>query len=814
MDIILGPDWMTQHRVVLDVAARALEIRSPTFRYLELYLPSQDSTRSCAFAMIELPLKKILVVCEYADVFPDELPGMPPDRDIEFAIELQPGTTPISKRPYRMPPAELVELKKQLQELLDKGFIRPSTSPWGCPALFVKKKDESLRLCIDYRPLNAVTIKNKYPLPRIDVLFDQLVGAKVFSKIDLCFGYHQIKIRASDIPKTAFSTRYGLYEYLVMSFGLTNAPAYFMYLMNSVFMPELDKFVVVFIDDILVYSKNEEEHAGHLYVVLQRLREHRLYAKLSKCDFWLKEIKFLGHTISQAGIVVDLDKAQEVMNWKPPTTVYQIQSFLGLAGYYRRFILDFSRIMKPMTKLLKKGAKFVWGQKCEDAFHTLRQHLTTTPVLAQPDNDKPFDVYCDASGTRLGCVLMQDNRVIAYVSRALRPHEQNYPTHDLELAAVVHALKTWRHYLMGTHYNIYTDHKSLKYIFTQADLNMRQRRWLELIKDYDLEVHYHLGKTNVVADALSEKSQCNCVVMDSRINTLCDELSKMKIEVIPSSALSHISVETTLRDQIIMAQLSDKGVQIIKENLHQKTEKYKCFRQYGKGILWFVSRLVVPKNKDLKKNILDEAHLSKFFMHPGSTKMYHDLKPLYWWTRMKREIAQYVSECDTCQRIKASHLKSAGALQPLSIPSWKWDDISMDFIVGLPNTPQHHDSIWVIVDRLTKVAHFLPVHTTIKAQKYAELYIDRIVCLHGLPRTIVSDRGAQFIARFWEQLQEYLVTKLTRSSAYHPQTDGQTERVNQILEDMLRACAIDCGKNWDKYLSLAEFSYNSSYQPA
>jgi hypothetical protein len=456
-----------------------------------------------------------------------------------------------------------------------------------------------------------------------------------------------------------------------MSFGLTNAPAYFMYLMNYVFMPELDKFVVVFIDDILVYSKNEEEHAGHLHVVLQRLREHHLYAKLSKCDFWLKEIKFLGHTISQAGIAIDPDKVQEVMNWKPPTTVRQIQSFLGLAGYYQRFIPDFSRIVKPITELLNKEAKFFWGQMCEDAFHALRQHLTTAPVLAQPDSSKPFDVYCDASGTGLGCVLMQDNRVIAYASRALRLHEENYPTHDLELAAVVHALKMWRHYLMGTHCNIFTDYKSLKYIFTQVDLNMRQRRWLELIKDYDLEVHYHPGKANVVADALSWKLQCNCVMMDSHVDTLCDELSKMKIEVIPSGALSHISVEPTLQDQIIMAQLSDKGVQIIKENLHQKIEKYKCFHQDGKGILWFESRLVVPKNKDLKKKILDEAHLSKFSMHPRSTKMYHDLKPLYWWTRMKREIAQYVSECDTCQRIKASHLKLAGSLQPLSIPSWK-----------------------------------------------------------------------------------------------------------------------------------------------
>jgi hypothetical protein len=587
VDIILGTDWLARHQAVIDIAAKAIEVHSPTCGETTLFLPDQGCTHFCAFTMIESPVERIPVVCDYLDVFPDELPGIPPDRDIEFAIELQPGTAPISKRPYKMPPVELAELKMQLQELLDKGFIRPSTSPWGCPALFVKKKDESLRLCVDYRPLNAVTIKNKYPLPRIDVLFVQLMGAKVFSKIDLHSGYHQIKIRASDVPKTAFSTRYGLYEYLVMSFELTNASTYFMYLMDSVFMPELDKFVVVFIDDILVYSKNEAEHIKHLHTVLQRLRDHQLYAKLSKCDFWLREIKFLGHTISQDGVSVDPKKVQEVMDWKPPTTLRQIRSFLGLAGYYRRFILDLSRIAKPMTELLKKGVKYEWSQKCEDAFHALRQHLTTAPVLAQPDNTKSFEVYCDASGTGLGCVLMQDNRVIAYASRALRPHEQNYPTHDLELAAVVHALKIWRHYLMGAHCNIYTDHKSLNYIFTQADLNMRQRRWLELIKDYDLEVHYHPGKANVVADALSRKSQCNCVIMDSKIATLCDKLCKLNIEVVSSGALSYISVEPTLHEQIVMAQIGDKGVQVIKEMIEQKVDKYKCFRQDSKGILWF-----------------------------------------------------------------------------------------------------------------------------------------------------------------------------------------------------------------------------------
>jgi hypothetical protein len=366
-----------------------------------------ESTNSCSYAAIAIQLEDIPGVCEYPDVFPDDLPGMPPDRDVEFVIELQPGTAPISKRPYRMPPKELAELKVQLQELLDKGYIRPSSSPWGSPALFVKKKDGSLRMCVDYRPLNAVTIKNKYTLPRVVVLFDQLAGAKVFSNIDLRSGYHQIKIRASDVPKTAFSTRYGFYEFLVMSFGLTNAPAYFMYLMNSVFMNELDKFVVVFIDDILIYSKSEAEHAKHLRIVLQRLIDHKLYAKFSKCEFWLDSVKFLGHTISKDGISVDPSKVQEVMDWKPPKSVHQICSFLGLAGYYRRFIPDFSRIAKPMTELLKKGVKFVWSEECDQAFHTLRKHLTSAPVLTQPDMSKPFEVFCDASGTSLGCVLMK-----------------------------------------------------------------------------------------------------------------------------------------------------------------------------------------------------------------------------------------------------------------------------------------------------------------------------------------------------------------------------------------------------------------------
>jgi hypothetical protein len=341
-----------------------------------------------------------------------------------------------------MMPIELAELKIQLKDLLDKGYIHLSSLPWGCPALFMKKKDEALHLCVDYWSLNVVTIKNKYPLPCIDLLFDEIAGAQVFSKIDLCSGYHQIKIRAKDIPKTAFSMRYSLYEYLIMSFGLTNAQEHFIYLMNSIFMPELDKFVMVFIDDILIYSKSTEEHEEHLQVVLQRQWDHQLYTKFRKCEFWINEVLFLRHMISPEGIVVDPSKVHDIFDWKPPKTIHQVWSFLSLVGYYWRFIPNFSKITKPITELLKKGNKHVWSNDCDEAFQKLKKLLTTSPVIAQPDIAKSFDAYCDASGINLGCVLMQEGRVILYSSRQLRCHEEHYPTHDLELTAVMMSLRT------------------------------------------------------------------------------------------------------------------------------------------------------------------------------------------------------------------------------------------------------------------------------------------------------------------------------------------------------------------------------------
>jgi hypothetical protein len=522
IDVILGMNWLAQHKAIINIDLRTIKL-SHGHEEIQLSIPVTVPTKPFGrvYEAIIQEIQDIPVVREFPDVFPEDLPGLPPERDVEFVIELKPGMTPISRWSYRMPPNELAELKTQLQHLLEKGFIRPSSSPWGYPAIFVKTKDQTLRMCVDYRPLNEVTIKNKYPLPRIDILFDQLTGARVFSKIYLRSGYHQICIRPEDIAKTAFTMRYGLFEYLVMSFGLTNASSHFTYLMNSVFMPELDKFVVDFIDDILIYSKNEEEHAKHLRIVLTRLREHQLYAMFSKCAFWLEEIQFLGHVLSAKGIAIDPSKVQDILEWKSPTTVHQVRSFLGLAGYYHRFIPNFSKIVQPIIGLLKNDTKFDWSSKCNEAFEQLKVLLTTAPVLAQPDIEKTFDVYCDASVSGLGCVLMQEGRVIAYASTQLRWHEEHYPTHDLELAAVVHALKIWRHYLLGNTCHLYTDHKSLKYIFTQSERNMRQRRWLELIKDYDFEIHYHLGKANVVADALSRKVFCHCLTARASDTTLC-----------------------------------------------------------------------------------------------------------------------------------------------------------------------------------------------------------------------------------------------------------------------------------------------------
>ncbi|KAA0042480.1 pol protein [Cucumis melo var. makuwa] len=730
-DVILGMDWLAANHASIDCSRKEVAFNPPS---MTIFKFKGEGSR---------------------------LPGLPPHREVEFAIELEPGTIAISRAPYRMAPAELKELKVQLQELLDKGFIRPSVSPWGAPVLFVKKNDGSMRLCIDYRELNKVTVKNIYPLPRIDDLFDQLQGATVFSKIDLRSGYHQLRIKDGDVPKTAFRSRYGHYEFIVMSFGLTNAPAVFMDLMNRVFREFLDTFVIVFIDDILIYSKTEAEHEKHLR-----------------------------HVVSKAGVSVDPAKIEAVTSWTRPSTVSEVRSFLGLAGYYRRFVENFSRIATPLTQLTRKGAPFVWSKACEDSFQNLKQKLVTAPVLTVPDGSGNFVIYSDASKKGLGCVLMQQVKVVAYASRQLKSHEQNYPTHDVELAAVVFALKIWRHYLYGEKIQIFTDHKSLKYFFTEKELNMRQRRWLELEKDYDCEILYHPGKANVVADALSRKVSHSAALI-TRQAPLHQDLERAEIAVSVGAVTMHLAqltVQPTLRQRIIDAQHNDHYL-VEKRGLAEVGQAVE-FSISSDGGLLFERRLCVPSDSAIKTELLSEAHSSPFSMHPGSTKMYQDLKRVYWWRNMKREVAEFVSKCLVCQQVKAPRQKPA----------------------GLPRTLRGFTVIWVVVDRLTKSAHFVPGKSTYTASKWVQLYMSEIVRLHGVPVSNVSDRDARFTSKFWKGLQTAMGTRLDFSTAFHPQTDGQTERLNQVLEDMLRVCALEFPGSWDSHLHLMEFAYNNSYQ--
>ncbi|KAD4180417.1 hypothetical protein E3N88_29008 [Mikania micrantha] len=542
-DVILGMNWLSRHHVTIECQTRCVlfgDPHSPELIYQGIrprkslkiiyalkaqkclshgcagFLASVKATSSDEPSISDYPN-----VREYPDVFPKELPGLPPDREVEFTIDLIPGAEPISKAPYRMAPLELKELKEQLQELLELGFIRPSVSPWGAPVLFVKKKDGSMRLCIDYRELKKITIRNRYRLPRIDDLFDQLQGAKCFSKIDLRSRYHQLKIKDSDVSKSAFRTRYGHYEFLVMPFGLTNAPAVFMDLMNRVFCKFLDKFVIVFIDDILIYSKSKEEHEGHLRIVLETLRRKKLYAKFSKFDFWLSQVAFLGHIVSAEGIMMDPAKIEAITKWPTPTSATEVQSFLGLAE--------------------------------------LKKRLVSAPIFTIPSGSGGYQIYSDTFKKGLGCVLMQHGKVIANASRQLKPYEVNYPTHDLELVVVIFALKIWRHYLYGETCDIFTDHKSLKYIFTQKELNMRQRRWLELLKDYDANMQYHPGKANVVADALSRKNSGTIVslYLQPKIITDLDKLG-IGLHIGKSDGyLARIQIEPDLISRIKDAQHDD-----------------------------------------------------------------------------------------------------------------------------------------------------------------------------------------------------------------------------------------------------------------
>lgn len=752
-------------------------------------------------------LRKILD--EFQDVFPSELPkGLPPARTVDHHIDLIPGAEPPSRTPYRLSFAEMKELKTQLQDLVDREFIRPSKSPYGAPVLFIKKKEGTLRMCMDYRALNKLTVKNKYPLPRIDDLLDRLLGAKIFSKIDLRSGYHQIRVADSDIHKTAFKTRYGLYEFTVLPFGLTNAPATFMTLMNDIFRPLLDVCVVVYLDDILVFSKNREEHMQHLRQVLNILRNNRLFAKESKCEFLCQRVEFLGHVVSDQGVHVDDHKVKAILTWPLPTSVKELQSFLGLVNYYRKFVENLSRLTAPLTKMIHKDSVFEWTPPRIAAFEQVKKVMTTTPVLRIADPELPFTVTTDASDLAIGAVLSQSQagevpQPVAFESRQLSPAEKNYTTREKELLAIVHALRVWRHYLHGQHFQIITDHQSLRYIDTQPTLTQRQARWMEFLQEFDFTVQYRPGRDNTVADALSRKPQAN---KDDHVHAHVHGVST----ITPSTDFLETVKRTLPKDQDfqdVYLALQDSEQPAPKE-LRTKLSHYAT----QNGLLYYDSRLCIPKDPTLRQQLLHEHHDAPVAGHLGFEKTYDAIHQRFYWPRMSQDVRAYVLSCDACQRNKPPQQLPSGLLQPLPTPTRNWEQISMDFITQLPRTRGGHDAIVVFVDRLSKRVHFIATHTEASAPDTARIFVNTIFKLHGLPHVIVSDRDPRFTSHFWRSLFTILGTRLAMSTAFHPETDGQTERANRTLEEMLRAYVSYRQNNWDQYLALAEFAYNNSKQ--
>ncbi|GJV02584.1 putative reverse transcriptase domain-containing protein [Tanacetum coccineum] len=682
-DVIIGMDWLAKYHAVTMKKA-------------------EDKSK-------EKQLEEVPIVQDFPEVFPEDLPGIPPTRQVEFQIDLIPGAAPVARAPYRLAPSEMKELSDQLKELSDKGFIRPSSS-LGSSGLVCHKKDDHSGWCIDYR-IN--------------------------------------KVREEDIPKTDSELDMGTFGFKVMPlwFG-PNAPA------------------------------NKQEHAEHLKLILELLKKEQLYAKFSKCEFWIPKVQFLGHVIDSQGIHVDPAKIESVKDWASPKSATEIRQFFwSLSMLLRRFIEDSQRC-KPMTKLTQKKIKFEWSDKAEAAFQLIKQKLCSAPILALPEGNEDFIAYCDASIKGLGAVLMQREKVIAYASRQLKIHEKNYTTHDLELGAVVFALKIWRHYLYGTRCTVFTDHKSLQHILDQKELNMRQRRWLELLSDYDCEIRYHPGKANVVADALSRKERVKPLRVRALVMTIGLDLPKRILEA---------QIEARKPENL---KSEDVGGMLIENSKDPEKPRKEKLEPRADGTLCLNNRSWLPRYGDLRTLIMHESHKSKYSVHPGSDKMYQDMKQLYWWPNMKADIATYVSKCLTCLRVKAEHQKPSGLLVQPAIPQWKWENITMDFVTKLPRTQSGKQkmTLWL-----------------------AKLYLKEVVTRHGIPVSIICDRDPRFTSNFWRSFQKAMGTRLDMSMAYHPETDGQSERTIQTLEDMLRACVIDFGNGWEGHLPLIEFSYNNSY---
>ncbi|QRW18405.1 Retrotransposable element Tf2 protein [Rhizoctonia solani] len=669
--LVLGMSWLKKHNPQISWEKHTLVFNS------------LHCSNNCLPAPAVLELKAVEEIPtpyqEFSRVFPEEESSkLPPHRPYDIAIDLG--------------PREDAELKETIEKQLKAGLIQPSKSPMASPILFVKKKNGKLRMCVDYRRLNSMTKKNVYPLPLPQNLIEKLQGAKIFSKFDLKAGYNLVQIKEGDKWKTAFKTKYGLFEYLVMPFGLTNAPAVFQDMMNEIFQDLLDVYVIIYLDNILVFSLNEKDHKAHVQEVLKRLQDNDLFCNIKKCHFHVKKIDYLGFIILESGIEVDQSKVTDAMNWSTPKNVKNIQEFLGFVNFYRQFIPNFGNMAQPLYNLLKKDSVWKWDLAEQQSFEGLKKCLTSAPLLLQPDTTRQFYVECNASDYATGAILSQRNSEgklapVAYLSKSLSPAKKNYNIFDKELLAVIRAFKEWRHLLEGSELpvQVLTDHKNLEYFSTSQSLNKRQIRWANFLVDYNFQIIYRPGAQNKKADILSRRY--NLVPLEGGVEN--------QVLLKPELFIASITPDQEINDLIGEAIYEDD---CLKEILHKLQNKEKVLDwELREGLLWFQRKIFVPKDDTIRNLILESRHDALAAGHPGQARTLELVSRSYYWPSLKKFVNSYVSHCKTCIRSKPTNQLPVGLLKPLQIPERPWEDIAYDMIVGLP-VSEGFDAILTVID--------------------------------------------------------------------------------------------------------------------
>jgi transposase InsO family protein len=765
---------------------------------------------------------------EWAHVFSKaESDILPPHRSYDHKIELaEGGEQHLRYSPlYKMSAEELEVVKEYITENLSKGFIEPSQAPFAAPVLFVKKPNGSLRFCIDFRVLNSLTRKDRYPLPLIDETLARIANARIFTKLDIRQAFHRIRMDPASEEYTTFRTRYGAYKCKVLPFGLTNGPATYQRYMNDVLFDYLDDFCTAYLDDILIYSEDPLKHQDHVKKVLQRLQDAGLQVDLKKCEFGVTRTKYLGFIISTSGLEVDPEKVSVVRSWTYPGSVKGVQSFLGFCNFYRRFIKDYGIIAKPLVHLTKNNVPFRFTRECEDAFDHLKHTLTSAPLLRHYQQNLPCLVETDASDGVVAGVLSQQHGEdwfpVAFFSKTMLPAELNYAVHDKEMLAIIRSFGQWRAELAGTAHQIrvVTDHKALEYFMTSKQLNARQARWAELLADYNFMITYRPGAHNPLADALSRKpeelDEQNTAKKAQRLQQLLrqDQVDPALVarNLRPPDDIDNLVTEAEVADlspafsvvhQALEANRTAPSLQALRRQAW--SDKPGKLSMEG-DLLLYDGRLMVPDVAHLRTLLIREVHDNVRTAHPSAKKTLQLLSSQYWWYGITSSVQQYCRNCHTCRRIQVPRDKKPGLLQPLPVPSRPWEHITVDYCSF--NKDKHgFDNVLVFIDRFSKQAVSIPCRKTSDARDLAKLYMYHVYRYFGPPLSITSDRGPQFVSRFWNAFCKILGTKRQLSTADHPQTDGQTEVYNQYLQRQLHPFISHYQDDWSEFLPIMDYA--------